>query len=395
LTENKVKIEIKTITLQVIQKAKEKLAEIPEFNFVRYLSVDDFLDFFFGLSEVAQFCRASFFKTIFSEISKEMNLTTEKTTSPQPSDQGLTSSPELTSGTEEKKTVETLGTISGRQQKLIDKLKEKGKLTKRQICEMTKLGDREVSWDLETLLKKGIIVHVPSTFEYELVPGMAEKFKVEIPLSDRITDLLKMSGEALTSSEIAKKVDEKKATVLASLHRLEGKGTVEPIQAGNQLKWLLTKKQETTMTTEIKEEEPTEKFEISERQQKVIDKLKEKGPMSKAQLIAEIEGNVDWDIRYLLDKGIIKRRPDTFLYELVPEMVEKLKLRGPSLGTRIKDKLRISNDPLPTTDIADKVGSDRRTVNETLHALEKRGEVEKVPIRPNLTAWKLSQQKPE
>jgi len=211
--ETKVTLEVSTAVLQMIEKAKEKLAKEPTFNFVKHLSTDDFLNFFFGFSEISQFCRKTFFETL-------EGITSEGHSRPEE----VKPIPEI----RVEKSIEKLGYISPLMKKVIDALKESTSLTRRQISESSELPLRSVEWILDDLSKKGIVSRVPQTYEWKLNREIADKYEVRgLTLKERLLDFLKILKEPMSTAEIAKKLDAERKTISEYLWKLQKKGIVE------------------------------------------------------------------------------------------------------------------------------------------------------------------------
>jgi hypothetical protein len=229
--ETKVTLEVSTAVLQMIEKTKEKLAKEPTFNFVKHLSTDDFLNFFFGFSEISQFCRKTFFETLEGITSEGL-----------PSSLEVKAIPEV----QIEKPAEKLGYISPLMKKVIDALKESTSLTRRQISESSKLPLRSVEWILDDLSKKGIVSRVSQTYEWKLNPEIAEKYEVRgFTLKTRLLDFLEAMKEPMATAEIAKKLNAERKTISEYLWELQKKGVVERISISpNLTHWKLKEKKD-------------------------------------------------------------------------------------------------------------------------------------------------------
>lgn len=225
--ETKVTLEVSTSVLQMIEKAKERLAKESTFNFVKHLSVDDFLNFFFGFSEISQFCREAFFKS-FKEVIDEGPPSPEEA--------------ETKAEIQVEKPVEKLGYVSPLMKKVIDVLKlSKIPLTMRQISDSAEIRLRSAEWILSDLAKKGIISRVPRTHQWRLNLEVAQKYDVRGPaIKERLLEFLKITKEPMSTVEIAKKIDAKRRTISEYLWDLKEKGIVERISIRSNLtKWRL------------------------------------------------------------------------------------------------------------------------------------------------------------
>lgn len=225
--ETKVSLEVSTSTLQMIEKAKERLSKKTLFEWLKHLSTEDFLNFFFGFSEVSQFCRKTFLETLEEITSEGLPILEEK---------------KPISAVEEKKPIEKLGYISSLMQKVIDEMKKSEiPRTMRQVSESSNVPLRSVEWILSDLSKKGIVSRVPQTHEWKLNPEVAEKYEVRgLTVRERILDLLKTTKEPLSTEVISNRLSAKRRTVSYELWGLLKEDKVERIPVRHNLtEWKL------------------------------------------------------------------------------------------------------------------------------------------------------------
>lgn len=207
-----VNLKVSIQTLKMIEALKQKLSQKERFSWLKHLTAEEFLDFFFGFSEVSQYCREEFFATL-KEIDRE-TATTPLTTE--------------TTATTTIAEAEAPIRVTETQKKVIDALKEKASsLTMRQIAEATKLTVSQVNAILDHLKKKGIVARVLGTHEWKL--NTQKPIIVEKTTQEKIMNLLESIENPLETTEIAKRTGSKIKTVRAELWQLYKDGKVERI----------------------------------------------------------------------------------------------------------------------------------------------------------------------
>lgn len=476
--ESTVQIKVSIATQKLLEKAKEKLANMEidgkkPFDFVRLLPDGGFLNVLFGLSPLSEYCREVFFGVI-NDAAKE----TLSEISPATEEEKITPEPE----TEEP--VEIIETITERQQKIVNVLKEQGPLKKNQIIHKIGLKPTEVEPHIRVLSMKRIILWDSHASLWKLNPEMAGKFALKGPtVKERIVTLLKTSAKPMLARDITKEVKANRKTINKYLKDLHEEGRIEKIPVKPGLTAWKSKDNETITAPEPEKEKLVEKIGVSETQQKIIhfmkekgagksvdmrdiskgvdlplaeimgdlvllleqkivirepgefkwklnpeipitsgtiapkterekpveilgtiskrqkkliDALKEKGiPLTKKQ-IANVTGlkvkEVEWDMTALSRKGIISQIPNSYEWELNPDMAAKFVLREPTIQEKIVKLLETTTKPMSTPEIATGIDVEPRSAGEALRILEGKGVVEKIPIRHNLMSWRL---KPE
>lgn len=213
--ETKVTIQIPVSTLQMIEKAKEKLSQHKLFTWMKHLSTEEFLAFYFGWTEVSQFCRETLHK-IFSEVNSEAP------PPPQPSEK------------RHETKMEPLVEVTSIQKQVVDALAEaKMPLTMRQIAEKTGLKLKQVDYALDALKAKGVITRIPESHEWQLAIE-PEKVAVKEIGKDKLLNYIKTIQKPFTAQEIASKLNMAPQCARTYLYELEKKGVVERIAMG---KW--------------------------------------------------------------------------------------------------------------------------------------------------------------
>jgi len=181
---------------------------------MKHLSTEEFLAFYFGWTEVSQFCRETLHK-IFSEVNSE--------------------APPLQPSEKIHETkMEPLVEVTSMQKQIVDALAEaKMPLTMRQIAEKTGLKLNQVDYALDALKAKGVITRIPESHEWQLAIE-PEKIAVKEIGKDKLLNYIKTIQKPFTAKEIAKKLNMAPKIARMYLYELEKKGVVERIAMG---KW--------------------------------------------------------------------------------------------------------------------------------------------------------------
>lgn len=226
MEEEKVSLEIGTRTLKLIEKAKERLTNHPRFTWVKHLSIDEFMDFFFGLSEVSQYCRQTFVETVnkISENDLMAVAAVPVATHVAPATPSATSVKQV-------EKVELMGYLPSKQLEIIQALKGSNiPLTMRQLATVTKLPTKYVRHALSVLSKKSIIQRVPNTFAWRVNLEVAKGYgRKEIPIIEKLKRFLANQEEAMSTAEIARRVGANRKTMSQYLWDLHDKGLVERV----------------------------------------------------------------------------------------------------------------------------------------------------------------------
>jgi len=194
----------------MIEAAREKLSKKERFSWLKHLSVEEFLDFFFGFSEISDYCRRVFFETLNEVTPKDVSeVKGEKA--------------KVEEVSEEEAII-----VTEHQKKIIDALKD-APLTVSQIARLTGLSKRQVTWTLDKLKGKGIIERVKGAHEWKLVKNIYSKIKVRRPLKDRILEVLRSTNRPMPTVEISRRLNAKRSSVSEALWKLYKEGLVERI----------------------------------------------------------------------------------------------------------------------------------------------------------------------
>lgn len=218
--ETKVTVEIPISTLNYIKKAKEKLSQHELFTWIKHLSVDEFLAFYFGWTEVSQFCRETFHQ-VFKEVNNEPLVAKEK--------------PKPKTVLEEQKIQ-----VSPLMKKVVDALAQaKMPLTRKQLQRITNLQNRQVDWILTKLRRKGIVTRAPKSLEWQLTVS-PEQVAVKPPtLKKKLLSYINTLKTPFTANQVARRLNISAKTVRLYLYKLRSKGVVEKV---GYAQWIMKKK---------------------------------------------------------------------------------------------------------------------------------------------------------
>ena len=210
MEEEKVTLQVSHQTLRMIEAAREKLSKKERFSWLKHLSVEEFLDFFFGFSEISDYCRRIFFETLNEVTPKDVSeVKGEKAT--------------VREVSEEEAII-----VTEHQKKVVDVLKD-APLTVSQVARLTGLSKGQVNWILDSLKKKGVVERVKGTHEWKLVESAYSKIKVHRPLKDRILEVLRSTNRPMPTVEISRRLNTRRDSVSDVLWKLYKEGLVERI----------------------------------------------------------------------------------------------------------------------------------------------------------------------
>jgi len=210
MEEEKVTLQVSNQTLRMIEAAREKLSKKERFGWLKHLSVEEFLDFFFGFSEISDYCRRIFFETLNEVTPKDVSeVKAEKT--------------KVEEVSEEEAII-----VTEHQKKVVDVLKDTP-LTVSQMARLTGLSKGQVNWILDSLKKKGVVERVKGTHEWKLVESAYSKIKVHRPLKDRILEVLRSTNRPIPTVEISRRLNTRRDSVSDVLWKLYKEGLVERI----------------------------------------------------------------------------------------------------------------------------------------------------------------------
>jgi predicted transcriptional regulator len=211
----KVTLEVSINTYRVIEEARAKLAQNPTFSWVKHLSPDEFLDFFFGLTEVSQFCRKTLMDVFegikMEELAKPISL--KETT---PKDKIV---------------------VTANQKKVIDCLIDKNMpLTITQISQLIGLSKEKVNNLVDELKRRGILTKVPNSHAWQLTTPQ-KTYEVKREIKESLIQLLKASKTFMSTMELAEKLHTKRKTISQYLWELKSQDLVERTEKGNETFW--------------------------------------------------------------------------------------------------------------------------------------------------------------
>jgi len=212
MSEEEIPIKLRKETIEVIRKTKDLLAKEEVFSWIRYLPIDGFLNFIFGLSEVSQYARETLTKLV-AETGKTITATPTVIT-PEPA--------------------KIKGYYGEIQAKVIEALKGGNILLPLQIARKAGLRTKQVSCALENLKRKGIVKLIGRGIGWQLNEDELRYYKPFPPtIPSRILSLLEKE-EPLSPDEIIAKLDlaHKRKTVHASISELVKRGLVRRTERG-------------------------------------------------------------------------------------------------------------------------------------------------------------------
>jgi len=209
MEEEKITLQVSHQTLRMIEAAREKLSKKERFGWLKHLSVEEFLDFFFGFSEISDYCRRVFFETLNEVTPKDVSeVKAEKAKVEEESEEAII--------------------VTEHQKKVVDVLKD-APLTVSQMARFTGLSKGQVNWILDSLKKKGVVERVKGTHEWKLVENAYSKIKVRRPLKDRILEILGSTNRPIPTVEISRRLNTRRDSVSDVLWKLYKEGLVERI----------------------------------------------------------------------------------------------------------------------------------------------------------------------
>jgi len=181
----KTKVELSADTVKTLERARAKIAQNPDYRWMRYLPLDGFIDIFFGGSPLSEHCR----RLLDDAMRSKFTLEKEGTTLPEPDN--------------------PIGYYLPKHAEVIKVfLKHGDDLSKSFIAKKTGFKSSEVGEALQRLKLKGILKPTPSKL-WRLDKGELSKWRVRPkPAREAVADLLEKEGRPLSISEIRMKLPE-------------------------------------------------------------------------------------------------------------------------------------------------------------------------------------------
>jgi len=210
----KVTIQVHPYTYLTIKKTRDKLSKHELFTWVKRLTVDEFLDVFFGLSEVSRYCRETFLK-----VTNELN----------PEDV-------IKADVKEKRKEKVKLRVTHLQRKVIEALSQRQPLLPIQLEEFTGIKSKTVHNVVRDLSRRNIVRHTPTGWMLNI--NLSDYELDTATLTDKITELLRVKGDWVSTSELTRELKGKRKSISCCLWKLHAKGVVERKQVcSNKTLW--------------------------------------------------------------------------------------------------------------------------------------------------------------